>query len=234
MDAPAPRDGVPALFDDFPEDRLRAAGSLKWTRYGPAIGAWVAEMDLGTAPAVTQVLHDAVDQARFGYLPTSASDAMARACSGWQARRYGWDVPAERIFPLPDVIAGLQAVIEHFTPPGSAVVLPTPAYMPFRTVPGLLGRESIEVPMVEQDGRATFDLDGSTGRCAPAPGWWCTSTRTTRSAASSPRRSSSPSPTWSTRLGHACSPTRSTLPSSIRAPSTGRTPGCPRPPPATR
>ncbi len=160
--APEPLDGVPAPrpFDDLTEDRLRAAGSLKWTRYGTAIGAWVAEMDLGTAPAVTQVLRDAVDQARFGYLPTAAAEGMAHACSGWQARRYGWEMPPERIFPLPDVIAGLQAVLEHFTPPGSPVVLPTPAYMPFRTVPGLLGRELIEVPMVECDGRATYDLDG--------------------------------------------------------------------------
>jgi cystathionine beta-lyase len=69
-------------------------------------------------------------------------------------------VPPEWISPLPDVIAGLQAAIEHFTPPGSPVVLPTPAYMPFRTVPGLLGRDLIEVPMVERDGRATYDLDG--------------------------------------------------------------------------
>jgi cystathionine beta-lyase len=85
---------------------------------------------------------------------------MARACSGWHARRYGWDVPPAWISPLPDVIAGLQATIEHFTPPGSAVVLPTPAYMPFRTVPGLVGRELVEVPLVESDGRATYDLDG--------------------------------------------------------------------------
>lgn len=98
-------------------------------------------MDLGTAPAVTQALHEAVDQARFGYLTTHAAREMARACAGWHRRRYGWQVPPEWIHPLPDVVAGLQAAIEHFTPPGSPVVLPTPAYMPFRTVPGLMGRE---------------------------------------------------------------------------------------------
>jgi cystathionine beta-lyase len=32
--------------------------------------------------------------------------------------------------------------------------------MPFRTVPGLVGREVIEVPMVERDGRPTYDLAG--------------------------------------------------------------------------
>jgi cysteine-S-conjugate beta-lyase len=149
-----------SAYDALTEDALRAAGGLKWSRYPTAIGAWVAETDLGTAPVVTRALHEAVDQARFGYLTTQVAAEMARACAGWHARRYGWEVPPEWISPLPDVIAGLQAVLEHFTPPGSAVVLPTPAYMPFRSVPGLMGRELIEVPMVERDGRATYDLDG--------------------------------------------------------------------------
>ncbi|TQN43025.1 cystathionine beta-lyase [Blastococcus colisei] len=142
------------------EEFLRAAGSLKWTRYGPAIGAFVAEMDFGTAPEVTAALHDAVDRGRLGYLTPEAAADMARACADWQLRRYGWEVPPDRITPLADVVAGLQVAIERFTPPGSAVVLPTPAYMPFLSVPGLLGRELIEVPMVERGGRASYDLEG--------------------------------------------------------------------------
>ncbi|MBB3084297.1 MalY/PatB family protein [Geodermatophilus sabuli] len=149
-----------AGFDALTEEALRAAGGLKWTRYGTAIGAFVAEMDFGTAPEVSRVLHEAVDRGALGYLTAEAASAMARACAGWYRDRYGWAPPPEWITPLSDVVAGLQAAIEYFTPPGSAVVLPTPAYMPFLTVPGLLGRELIEVPMVERDGRATYDLDG--------------------------------------------------------------------------
>ncbi|SNR51291.1 MalY/PatB family protein [Blastococcus mobilis] len=159
MTGPVPG-GAPVGFDALSEDSLRAAGSLKWTRYGPAIGAFVAEMDFGTAPAVTAALHDAVDRGRLGYLTTEAAADMARACADWQGRRYGWAVPAQWITPLADVVAGLQVAIERFTPPGSPVVLPTPAYMPFLTVPGALGRELIEVPMVERDGRPSYDLDG--------------------------------------------------------------------------
>ena len=159
MTGPVPG-GEPLGFDDLSEDSLRAAGSLKWTRYGAAIGAFVAEMDFGTAPAVTAALHDAVDSGRLGYLTTEAAVDMGRACADWQRRRYGWDVPPERITPLADVVAGLQATIERFTPPGSPVVLPTPAYMPFLTVPGALGRELIEVPMVGRAGRMSYDLDG--------------------------------------------------------------------------
>jgi cystathionine beta-lyase len=159
MTGPAPGE-EPVGFDALSEDSLRATGSLKWTRYGPAIGAFVAEMDFGTAPVVTATLHDAVDRGRLGYLTTDAAADMARACAGWLLRRYGWAAPPEWITPLADVVAGLQVAIEQFTPPGSPVVLPTPAYMPFLAVPGALGRELIQVPMVERNGRATYDLDG--------------------------------------------------------------------------
>src|SRR4051794_18239893 len=159
MTGPVP-DDEPLGFDALSEDSLRAGRSLKWTRYGPAIGAFVAEMDFGTAPAVTAALHDAVDRGQLGYLTTEAATDMARACADWQLRRYGWSVPPERITPLADVVAGLQVAIERFTPPGTPVVLPTPAYMPFLAVPGALGRELIQVPMVERDGRMGYDLDG--------------------------------------------------------------------------
>jgi cystathionine beta-lyase len=153
-------DGASPSFDTLTEDALRAGGSLKWTKYGSAIGAFVAEMDFGTAPAVTRALHDAVDAGRLGYLTEQLAAEMARAYADWSARRYGWVVAPEQVTPLGDVVAGLQAAIEHFTPPGSAVVLPTPAYMPFLIVPGLMGRELIQVPMVEDSGRPTYDLDG--------------------------------------------------------------------------
>lgn len=156
----APGEGPVPAFDVLTEQALREGRSLKWSRYGPAIGAFVAEMDFGTAPTVTRSLRESVERGRLGYATPEAAADMARACSGWLARRYGWEVPAEWITPLADVVAGLQAAIERFTPPGSPVVLPTPAYMPFLKVPAALGRELIEVPMVEREGRTTYDLDG--------------------------------------------------------------------------
>lgn len=153
-------DSLDPSFDALTEDALRAGGNLKWTKFGPAVGAFVAEMDFGTAPVVTRALHEAVDAGRLGYLPAPVAADMAVAYADWSARRYGWAVAPERVSPLGDVVAGLQAAIEHFTPPGSAVVLPTPAYMSFLTVPQTMGRELIQVPMVEGGGRATYDLDG--------------------------------------------------------------------------
>lgn len=147
-------------FDSIGMDRLREIGSLKWTMFPGKIGAFVAEMDFGCAPAIAKALHESVDDGLFGYLPPAVSEAMSEACAAWQKSRYGWDVPAERVHPLPDVIKGLEVAIEHFSAPGSKIVLPTPAYMPFLSVPPTLGREIIQVPMLVRDGRYEFDLDG--------------------------------------------------------------------------
>jgi cysteine-S-conjugate beta-lyase len=142
-------------------DELYRRGSVKWTRGGPgAIGAFVAEMDFGAAPAITEALRDVIERADFGYLSEHATAELGEACAAWQQDSYGWTVDPARIRPLPDVIKGLEAAITVFSRPGSPVILPTPAYMPFLTVPPHLGREIIQVPMVTRDGRPALDLDG--------------------------------------------------------------------------
>jgi cystathionine beta-lyase len=146
-------------FDDVRIEDLRAAGSLKWSGFPGAIGAWVAEMDFGTAPPITRALQDAVGLGAFGYLPEAVGRRMSEAYAHWSSTEYGWDVDPADVRPLADVIAGLQAAIEFFSAPGSPVIVPTPAYMPFLVVPPALGREVIEVPMATRDGRYGYDLD---------------------------------------------------------------------------
>ena len=149
------------IADLTTEDDLRARGSQKWSKGGPeVIGAFVAEMDFGVAPPVEAALLDVIKRADFGYLSPRVVTEMADACAAWQRDRHGWDVDPGRVRPLPDVITGLAAAITVFSRPGSPVILPTPAYMPFLTVPGGLGREIIQVPMATDGGRLVLDLDG--------------------------------------------------------------------------
>ncbi|QDP99048.1 aminotransferase class I/II-fold pyridoxal phosphate-dependent enzyme [Microlunatus elymi] len=116
-------------------------------------------MDFGAAPPITEALHRTVDDGLFGYLPDQLAASMSRACAGWQADAYGWQVDPGRIHPLPDVLKGLEIAIQHFSRPGSPVIMPVPAYMPFLLLPPALEREIIRVPLLEQDGRYGFDLD---------------------------------------------------------------------------
>ena len=153
--------GLAGSLDRITVAELRRRGGLKWTYAGPdVLGAFVAEMDFGTAPEVNAALREVIARQDFGYLPPATAQRMAEACAAWLADRHGWAVDPDRIRPLPDVIKGLEAAITLFSRPGSPVILPTPAYMPFLSVPPLLGREIIQVPMLVEDGRRVLDLDG--------------------------------------------------------------------------
>lgn len=147
-------------FDAISLEDLRAVGGVKWTAFPRTIGAFVAEMDFGTAPSISQAMHSAIDTGLLGYLPSAVSQSMSQASADWLRSSLGWEVPAERIHPIADVIKGLELAVEHYSAPGSKVILPTPAYMPFFSVPPALGREIIEVPMLVENGRYRLDLDG--------------------------------------------------------------------------
>ena len=148
-----------AEWDSLTVEQLRARGSMKWSLFPGTIGAWVAESDLGTAPAVTQALHAAIDAGTLGYLPRPVGAELGHATSEWMRDRFDWQVPPSRVHAVGDVIAGLDAAIVHYSRPGSAVIVPTPAYMPFLTVPGMHGRAVVEVPLAADGEREVLDLE---------------------------------------------------------------------------
>jgi cysteine-S-conjugate beta-lyase len=150
-----------ATFDDIERDQLATPRSRKWSLHADAIGAWVAEMDFGTAPEITAALHEAIDAAHLGYLSTATADRMACAAADWFRIEYGWPVDSSAVIPISDVMSAFALAVTHCSPAGSAVIVPTPAYMPFLTVPPALGREVIEVPGITgPGGRWTIDLAG--------------------------------------------------------------------------
>jgi cystathionine beta-lyase len=144
---------------DISLDRLREIGGLKWSQHPDKIGAFVAEMDFGVAGPVAEAMHRAVDDGLLGYLPGPLDRRLAEAYAGWAREQHGWEVPVDRVRPIADVITALQIVLEHYSRPGSAVIIPTPAYMPFLYVPGGHGREVVQVPVTDSARGPALDLD---------------------------------------------------------------------------
>ena len=134
------------------EAELVKTGSLKWTGMQPkenavALAAWVAEMDFGTAPVVQTALIKAIK-------------------SGLLEKRYGWAPKPGWVRTFQTILGSLLHTIDHLTRPGSAVIVPTPAYMPFLTIPQTHGREMIPVPAIHDPEADTdqaawkLDLEG--------------------------------------------------------------------------
>jgi len=150
---------VTAHYDDLTIEDLTGVLGMKWNKFPDCIGAFVAEMDFRTAPPVIEKLQEIVQAGFFGYLPESKAEELSVAVSRWYADTTGWQVPAERIFALPDVLKGLEVTITHYAPKGGKVIVPTPAYMPFSVRPDDLDLEIVEVPMLDDNGTYTYDLD---------------------------------------------------------------------------
>lgn len=139
---------------------MTTRGGLKWTYYGDALPAWVAEMDFGLAPSVSEALHGAVDDALTGYPYPDAERAVARAATRFWRDRFDWEADPSWVFPAPDVIEGIRRAITHLTRPESPVVLHSPVYFPFYGMVERAGRDIIEVPSPrDDDGRYTLDLE---------------------------------------------------------------------------
>ena len=141
---------------------LRSRGGLKWTGIDQdVLGAWVAEMDYGLAPAVSQALHDAVDRGDTAYFYPDIECRAAEAARDYWSDEFGWQVEAERIFPVPDVVEGIRRAIIHLTEPGTPVVLHTPVYFPFFSMVDRAHRELVELPSLRDgDGRYLVDFAG--------------------------------------------------------------------------
>jgi len=146
-------------FEHVELERLHQRRTVKWSLYGPdVLAAWVAEMDFDVAPPITAALHRAVDREDFGYVEADLSELTA-ACAEVLEDLHGWTVSPARIFPVSDVLTGLTAALEVFSPAGTPVVVPTPAYPPFFEVVELTGRPVVPAPMARHGDTATWTLD---------------------------------------------------------------------------
>lgn len=147
-------------FDALTREQLTRPSSRKWSEDPDSIGAWIAEMDFGVAPEVQEAVLAGVHDQMFGYLTPALARDAAEATSDWYADEYGWRPDPDRIHSVTDVLSALEVAVRYMSRPGSAVIVPTPGYMPFLTVPGAMGREIVQVPGRLESGRWALDLDG--------------------------------------------------------------------------
>ncbi len=147
-------------LDVLTPEQLRARGTVKWTRFpSDILPMFVAEMDYPTAPEIMAALHRWVDREAFGYPMGAQITGLAEATAEFAANHYGWPVDPADVLDVPDVMRGMLVAIETFTAPGDRVILTTPVYMPFFEVLDFAGREQVRIPLIEQDGIPTLDLD---------------------------------------------------------------------------
>ncbi len=143
---------------DLPVDR-RESCSVKWDRYGgrDVIPLWVADMDFKSPPSVIEALHRRVEQGIFGY--TLPPDELEEVVISRLFNAYGWKIDPDWILWLPGLVTGLNITCRAVGDDHDDVMTAVPVYPPFLTAPGYSRRNLVSVPLGEEDGRWTFDLE---------------------------------------------------------------------------
>lgn len=145
-------------------DRLRQRTSQKWRFYDEdVLPAWIAEMDVMPAEAVTAAVIRAMEMGDTGY---SMSEGYREAMAEFAANRWSWHFDPATSTGVADVMSGIAAVIRSLTRPGDRVAVSPPVYPPFFEVVRTLGRRVVTAPLRE-DGR--LDLDALDATFATGP-----------------------------------------------------------------
>lgn len=143
----------------------RGTHSSKWDKmeqlYGvPAdtgLPMWVADSDFQAPQCVLDALRKATEHGIFGY--TNCDDIYLGAITWWMKNRHGWEVEPEAIFTTTGLVNGIGVLLDTFTNPGDGVVLFTPVYHAFHKIIRLSGRQVVELPLAQENGRHALDFD---------------------------------------------------------------------------
>jgi cysteine-S-conjugate beta-lyase len=136
----------------------RHSDSVKWHYYGDALPLWVADMDFVSPEPVVRAMHERVEQGVYGYgaEPHELRDVVVERL----ARLYHWQVEPEAVLFLPGVVTGFNQACHAVTSPGDGVLIQTPAYPPFFSVPNNARLMLNEIELTRQsNGRYTIDFD---------------------------------------------------------------------------
>jgi cystathionine beta-lyase len=158
MDAARRLDATPTGFDDLSLISLRRRRSEKWRHFpSDVLPAFVAEMDFPLAPAVEQVLVQAVREGDVGY--ATPSSELNNALAAFAHTRFQWTIDPSAVLAIPDVMVGITEFLRAASRPGDGVVINPPVYPPFFTHIAEAGCRVVEAPLAYGDRGYELDVD---------------------------------------------------------------------------
>ena len=141
----------------------RGTGTLKWDSLQEIFGdadllpLWVADMEIQSPKAVRDALIKRVNHGVFGY--GRVEDSYYDAFFAWQKEHHGMDLAKENVRFATGVVGSLYAAVRSYTKEGDSVIICSPVYYPFYSAIRENGRQVLECPLLEKDGRYEIDFD---------------------------------------------------------------------------
>ena len=160
------RDDIQTFNFDFDEviDR-RGTHSAKYDAMGIKFGLtgddlipmWVADMDFRAPPAVNQAIQGLIDHGVHGYFGDDSE--MLEAVANWTTTRHGWTPEKSWITTTHGLVSAIGLAIQAMTEPTDGVIVFAPVYHMFGNTVRATGRQLIESPLKEIQGRYEMDFE---------------------------------------------------------------------------
>lgn len=156
-----------SIFDEI--INRRNTNSFKWDFFKDAeevIPMPIADMDFRCPPAILEALQQVTAHGVMGY--SFVPDEMKQVFQARLLERYGWQTETDWQVWIPGIVPALTAISRAVGEDSSTEILAsTPVYRPIIAAPEWLGKKSVRVPMVEVEGRWTFDFIGLEAAISP-------------------------------------------------------------------
>ncbi|HJF85731.1 MalY/PatB family protein [Megamonas hypermegale] len=127
----------------------------------------VADMELKTAPEITEGLKNFIDNNILGY--AGSNKKYRQSVINWMKKHHGWDVQADWLIETHSVVNAFFTAVKAFTQKGDGIMLFTPVYYPMYKAIEVNERRLVEVPLINNG--ISYDIDWDKfAAAAAAPG----------------------------------------------------------------
>src|SRR5699024_4805495 len=154
----SPHPTAAELFD-ISDEEMRSRKSLKWSNVEPdVLPAWVAEMDVQLAPAITNALQQALSRHDAGY--PGSDEALSQAFASFAQDRWNWSIDTEHISVHIDAASIAAKLMREYAGADGKVMIMPPVYNRFYDWMRVCGVRPYEFSLSESSQGCFFDLEG--------------------------------------------------------------------------
>ncbi len=116
---------------------------------------WVADMDFLPEMHIHSKAREIADNGIFGY-PAGSSELL-NAFTAWLSKRHNWIADSSSILFTMGLLHGIGLAIDLFTNKGDKILIPSPAYKPFRMLCEFSDRVMEDYPLSYDNGEYSLD-----------------------------------------------------------------------------
>jgi cysteine-S-conjugate beta-lyase len=145
------------IVNRFGTDSLKYDMLIKVFGTTDLLPLWVADMDFASPDFILDAIRKRCDQSVLGY--TITPESWYEAICSWLKRRHGWNINRKDIGFIPGIVSGIGLAIQCFTKPGDKILIQTPVYPPFMSMPKKNGCEIVINQLVYKEGKFSIDFN---------------------------------------------------------------------------